>query len=117
MLNDNQEIRHDGNNVFGVFVGVLIGGLVGAVTMLLLAPQSGKYTRLLIQKKVVELRDQTSKMIEDTMSQVRLSANKMAIGGRTKAEELLQQGQALVIEQLDHISEAAQAGKKTLSGS
>jgi gas vesicle protein len=114
MLNDNQELRHYNNNVFGIFIGLLIGGLAGAAAMLLWAPQSGKDTRIQIQKKGIELRDQTSKMIEDTMSQVRLSANKIAIGGHTKADELLQQGQSLLVEQLEHVSESAQAGKKAI---
>ena len=63
------------------------------------------------------MRDQTSKMIEDTMAQVRSSADKISINGRVKAEELLQQGQTLLVEQLDHVSEAAEAGKKALKGS
>jgi gas vesicle protein len=118
MLHDNQELQyHNNSSVFSIFMGVLIGGLAGAVTMLLLAPQSGKDTRIQIQKKGIELRDQTTKMVGDTMEQVRLSANKIAIGGHMKAEELLQQGQALVVEQLDHVSDAAQAGKKTIQGS
>jgi gas vesicle protein len=118
MLHDNQELQyHNSSNVFSIFMGVLIGGLAGAVTMLLLAPQSGKDTRIQIQKKGIELRDQTTKMVGDTMEQVRLSSNKIAIGGHMKAEELLQQGQALVVEQLDHVSDAAQAGKKAIQGS
>jgi gas vesicle protein len=116
MLQDNQELPPR-NNIFGILIGLLVGGLAGAVTMLLLAPQSGKDTRSRIQEKGIELRDQTSKMIEDTMEQVRLGTNKIAIGGQKKAEELLQQGQALVIEQLDHVSEAAKAGKKAIQSS
>lgn len=117
MLHDNQEIQYHNNNIFGIFIGLLVGGLAGAVTMLLLAPQSGKDTRIQIQKKGIELRDQTTKMVGDTMTQVRLGANRIAIGGHMKAEELLQQGQALVVEQLEHVSEAAQAGKKAIQGS
>lgn len=116
MLHDKQEYSYHNNNVFGVFMGLLVGGLAGAVTMLLLAPQSGKDTRLQIQKKGIQLRDQTSKMLEEMMSQVRSSAGKISVGGRKKAEELLQQGQALVVEQLDHVSEAAQTGKKAIKG-
>jgi gas vesicle protein len=96
---------------------MLIGGLAGAVTMLLLAPQSGKDTRRQIQEKGIELRDQTTELVEDTMAQVRSGANRITIGGREKAKELLQQGQALVVEQLDRVSEAAQAGKMAIQSS
>jgi gas vesicle protein len=117
MIHENQEYRYPTHNILGVLVGMLIGGLAGAVTMLLLAPQSGKDTRRQIQEKGIELRDQTTELVEDTMAQVRSGANRITIGGREKAKELLQQGQALVVEQLDHVSEAAQAGKKVIQSS
>ncbi len=117
MTHDNQEPVYRKNNVFGVFVGMLIGGLVGAVTMLLLAPQSGEDTRMQIQEKSIELRDRTTEMVEDAMAQVRLDRNRFTISGRQKAKELLNQGQALVVEQLDRVSEAAQAGKKAIQNS
>jgi gas vesicle protein len=117
MMNENQEPQVHSNNMFGVLVGMLIGSLAGAVTMLLLAPQSGKDTRTQLREKGIELRDRTTAMVEDTMSQVRSGANRVAIGGREKAKELLQQGEALVVEQLDHVSEAALAGKKAIQNS
>ena len=113
MINENQEIKYH-NSIFGVLAGMLVGGLAGAVTMLLLAPQSGKDTRIQIQKKGIELRDRTSEMVEDAMTQVRLNADKITMGGREKAKELLNKGEVLVIEQLDHVSEAAKAGKKAI---
>lgn len=115
MINQNQVPKQ--SNILSILVGLVIGSVAGAVTMLLMAPQSGKDTRIQIQKKGFELRDQTSKMIEDTMAQVRSSANKITVGGREKAEELLHHGQTLVVEQLDNISDAAQAGKKAIKGS
>ena len=42
MIHENQEYVYPTNNTLGVLVGTLIGSLAGAVTMLLLAPQSGK---------------------------------------------------------------------------
>jgi len=117
MMNENQEPIVHSNNILGVLVGMLIGGLAGAVTMLLLAPQSGKDTRILLKEKGVELRDRATGMVEDTMAQVRLNANKITAGGREKAKELLQKGEELVIEQLDHVSEAAKAGKKAIQSS
>ena len=117
MINENQEYRYHTNNAVSVLVGMLIGGLAGAVTMLLLAPQSGKDTRIQIQKKGIELRDRTTEMMEETMAQVRLNANKITVGGREKIQELKQHGQELAVEQLDRVSEAAQAGKKAIQGS
>jgi gas vesicle protein len=117
MINENQEYRNPANNLLSVLLGVLVGGLAGAVTMLLLAPQSGRDTRIQIQKKGVELRDRTNEMVKDAASQVRSSANRITAGGREKAEELLHQGKELVVEQLDHVSKAVQAGKKAIQGS
>ena len=117
MINENQEYRHPANNTLSVVLGMLIGGLAGAVTMLLLAPQSGKDTRTQIQEKSIELRDRTTGMVEDVMAQVRLDRDKLTVGGRQKARELLEQGQALVVEQLDRVSDVAQAGKKAIQSS
>ncbi len=114
MVNENQEPVHHNNNILGVLTGMLIGGLAGAIAMLLLAPQSGEKTRMQIQEKGIELRDRTTGMVEDAMAQVRLDRDKITTGGRQKAKELMQQGQALVVEQLDRVSEAAQAGKKAI---
>lgn len=117
MINENQELKYRNNNILGVLAGMLVGGLAGAVTMLLLAPQSGENTRMQIVEKGIELRDQATDMAEDAMSQMRLDRNKFTILGRQKAKELLKQGQDLVVEQLDNVSDAAQAGKKTIQAS
>ena len=114
MIHENQEHKYSMNNIFGVLVGMLIGALAGAATMLLLAPQSGKDTRTLIKDKSIELRDRTTEMVEDAMEQVRSSRDKLTASGREKAKELLHQGQALVVEQLENVSDAAQAGKKAI---
>lgn len=116
MVNENQEYNKH-NNILGVIAGILVGSLAGALTMLLLAPQSGEDTRAQIKDKSIELRDRTTEMVEDAMAQVRLSRDKLTMGGREKAKELLHQGQALVAEQLEHVSEAAQAGKKAIQSS
>jgi gas vesicle protein len=116
MINENQEYKYRANPL-NVVVGMLIGGLVGAVTMMLLAPRSGKDTRMQIQEKGIELRDRTNEIVEETLAQVRSSVNKLTQNGREKFNELKQQGQELAVEQLDHISEAAKAGKKALKSS
>jgi gas vesicle protein len=113
MINENQEYRYH-TNPLNLLVGMLVGGLAGAVTMLLLAPRSGKDTRMQIQKKGIELRDRTTEMVEDTMAQVRSNVNKIALGGSEKIKELKKHGQELAVEQLDGVSEAAQTGKKAI---
>ena len=111
MIYENQEYKYPKtNNTLNVLVGMLIGGLTGAVAMLLLAPQSGKDTRRQIQEKGIELRDRTTELVEDTMTQVRSKANKITV-------DLKDRGQELAVKQLDHVSEAAQAGKKAIQNS
>ncbi len=117
MINENLESEYQNNNIFGVLLGLLIGGLAGAAAMLLMAPQSGKDTRIQIQKKSVELRDRTTKMMDDTLGQVRSKANTITIGGRKKIKEIKKHSQELAVEQLDRVSKAAHAGKKAIQSS
>ena len=107
MIHENQEYKYPTNNTLGVLGGMLFGALAGAVTMLLLAPQSGKDTRRQIQEKSIELRDRTTEMVEDTLAQVRTNANKVTMGVKDYGKEL-------AVEQLENVSEAAQAGKKAI---
>lgn len=107
MMHEVQAIKYPAHNVTGVLVGMLVGGLAGAVTMLLLAPQSGEDTRKQIQKKGIELRDRTGEFVDDTLAQVRTSAQKIQMGVKDY-------GRRQAAEQLDNLSEAAQAGKKAV---
>ena len=113
MIYENKENTHT-SNAWNVLFGMLVGAIAGAVTMLLLAPQSGKETRKQIQKKGIELRDQTNELVDNTMAQVRTNADKVAVSGREKIKELTQQGQKIAVEKLEHASEVAQAGKKAI---
>jgi len=117
MVNTNQEPKTHNNTVLGVLVGMLIGSLAGAVTMLLLAPQSGKRTRIQLQEKGMELRDQAIGMVDDAVAQVRLDVNKVARDGRRKANHLLHQGQSLVADKLEYVSDTVKAGKKAIQQS
>jgi len=110
MNNENYEYRYFANSILGVLAGILVGGLAGAVTMLLLAPQSGRDTRKQIRERSIELRDRTSEMIDDTMAQVRTNTNKLTMGVKDHSKEM-------AVEQLDNVSEAAQAGKKAIQNS
>jgi gas vesicle protein len=110
MIHKNPEYKYSTNNTRGVLAGMLIGGLTGAVTVLLFAPQSGKDMRKQLQEKGIELRDRTAEMVDDTMAKVRTNANKITMG-------LKDRGQEMAVEQLENVSEAAQAGKKAIRSS
>lgn len=68
--------------------GVLLGGVAGAVTALLFAPQSGEETRHQIQQKAVELRDQTTMTVENTVAQVQSKASELKANLGEKATNL-----------------------------
>jgi gas vesicle protein len=110
MIHENQEFKYPANNTLGVLGGMLIGALAGAATALLLAPQSGKDTRRQLQEKSMELRDRTTEMVDDTMAKVRTNANKITM-------DLKNRGQEVAAEQLENVSDAAQAGKKAIENS
>ena len=71
---------------FGSFMaGFILGGLVGAATALLLAPQSGEETRTIIRDKSIELRDKA----QVTAEEARKSAEKAYEDARTRAEKAI----------------------------
>ena len=116
MATRNQESIRNGNGggASSVVAGFVIGGLVGATTMLLLAPQAGKQTREELQKGALDLRDRTKATVNDTVSQVRSRAEQLTADARSKAEDYKQKGKDIAVEQLDRIQTAAESGKKAL---
>lgn len=98
------------NNATSVFSGLVIGLLAGAATALLLAPRSGEETRNQIQLKSIELRDQTTDMMKDTMSQMRSRMQEITAGGAKKMKELHHQGKDVAFVELDRISETIKEG-------
>ena len=116
---DNHNLEHENGvkQVGGFFAGLLVGGLAGAGTMLLLAPQSGKRTRTQIQLKGMELRDQTTEAVEDALKQTRSKARQIRADVRDKADELQQRGQAVLDEQKERLSTLVEAGKTAVQGS
>lgn len=117
MVNENEEFRYHDRNIPGVLLGVLIGGLAGALTMLLLAPKSGEDTRVKIREKGKQLRDRSTGIMQDAVGQMRLKRSKITIGRRQKPQDFLHRGRVLVVRQMDHVSGAALAGKKAVQNS
>jgi len=76
----------DNNSDFATFfAGMIIGGLVGAATALLLAPQSGEETRTLIRDKGIELKDMAVEYGQD----VQLRAEKALDDTREQLDVVL----------------------------
>jgi gas vesicle protein len=108
MINRNQDSE---NKSTGVLMSILVGYLAGASVMLLLAPQSGVKSRLLINEKGIELRDEVTGILEAGMAQAWLAKNKVTRDARRKAKEILRHSQANIVEQLESVSKAVQAWK------
>jgi len=104
MDNHSQENWNNAGATWSFLAGLLVGGLVGAGAMLLLAPQSGKKTRAQIQKKSIELRDQTVKAVEGAVAQVRGEARQITDDVHEQAADLQQRGEDMVDEQRGHLS-------------
>ena len=100
-----------------VVKALLIGGLVGAGTMLFLAPQSGRKLRANLQKKTHELREHTAETVKDAVSQVKSRTHQIKDDVRGKADDIQHQGVDVLVEQLERISAAVEAGMKALKNS
>lgn len=102
------------NNDFGSFLsGFLVGGLVGAAVALLMAPQSGEETRVLIRDKSLEFKDKTVSSLEEAYARAeqaaadaRVRADELAKIAQQRAEELRQRGQVVLEEQRAKIGTA-----------
>jgi len=104
-------------HIKSILSGLLVGGLVGAGTALLFAPQAGSKTRAEVQEGVQHLRDQTNEKVKDTITQVKSKASQIKADVRVKADELQHQGKDLIVRQLDRVSHAVESGKKALAES
>jgi len=116
MNNSTNEQVSNTKSPASFLAGVLFGGLAGAVTMLFFAPQSGKETRQQIQQKAIDLRAQATNTVEHTLSEIRTKADQLKVDVGEKAQSLKQQGQEVLVDQLDRVSEAAISGKKLIQG-
>lgn len=118
-MKTNQELEYieQGSHTKSMLKGLLVGGLLGAGTVLLFAPQAGERTRAELQQGASELRDRTTETVKDTVAQVKSRANQLKSDVQIKAEELQYQGKDLLAKQLDRVSHAAEAGKKALQES
>ena len=97
-----------------ILTGIVVGGLIGATAMLLLAPRTGEEMRAEIKDKAMDFRDRTSETVKDTVSQVVSRAGDLKGGLRGRSQDIKKRGQDVLIEQLDRVSEAVEAAKRVL---
>lgn len=97
-----------------ILTGIVVGGLIGATAMLLLAPRTGEEIRSEIKDRAMDLRDRTTETVKDTVSQVVSRAGDLKGDLRGRSKDFKKRGQDVLIEQLDRVSEAVEAAKKAL---
>ena len=103
------------NNDFGAFLaGFVIGGLVGAATALILAPQSGDEMRAQLAQKSVDLRDigterahQYQERAHTAVSDVRHRAGDAGTQAQDQARLVLDKGKARLNRNSDEIVDDA----------
>lgn len=77
------------NGEFGAFLaGFVIGGLVGAATALILAPQSGSETRAQIASKGQDYRETGSQYVHEASARAQEQARIVLDSGKQEAETL-----------------------------
>jgi gas vesicle protein len=93
-------------------VGILVGGVAGAATALLLAPQSGEDTRKQVQKKALEWQTKA----EQALNEASAKANEAAADMERRAKEMqaqarvvLEEGQRQLARAMTETKKAAQA--------
>jgi gas vesicle protein len=117
MNTKNQEFEYvekQPSRARSLLTGLFVGSLVGAGTVLLLAPQPGAQTRAEVRQGAMHLRDRTTETVKDKVTQVKSKANQIKADVQYKAEDLQHQGQDLLVRQLDRVAQAAEAGKKAI---
>jgi len=70
-----------------LLTGLLMGGLAGLGTVLLLAPQSGKKTRFQIKQKSIELHERATETFDNLVALSHYDNRIILAGIREKAED------------------------------
>jgi gas vesicle protein len=116
-MKNQTELQKNGKFGFrGFLIGTLVGGLVGAGTILLVAPQSGKNTRAMIQQRSIELNKRMTNAVDDALTQTRHKAHQIKVDAQHQTQALQQRGQAVIEDQKERVSSFIEAGKTAVQG-
>ncbi len=85
----------NGSDFASFFSGLLMGGIIGAATALLMAPQSGEETRRLLRERGIELRDMSTEALEKAAAEARSRAEELTRMARQQADEMRGQAQQM----------------------
>src|SRR5215213_7656356 len=86
-----------------ILTGIVVGGLIGATAMLLLAPRTGEDMRSELRDRAADLRERTTETMKERVSQVVSKAGDLRGGLKGKSHDLKERGQDVLIEQLDRV--------------
>ena len=115
---DKDEANHLSGFLAGFLflAGLLLGSLVGAGVMLLVAPQSGKRTRAQIRRRAREMRKESAETVDGAVAQARAKAHQVSTSLHEQAEELQHRGQDVLDEGKERLSVVVEAGKTVIHG-
>jgi len=102
--------RQDMQDSVNFIAGLTLGTLIGAVTALLLAPQSGKRTRRDLARRAERLGDEATERLDEA----RAEASRMAERTRERSRRLARDARRKVDETSERLSEAVEEGRERL---
>lgn len=106
----------DPSTTRNALVGLLIGGLAGAVATLVLAPQSGKRTRPRLLQEGTQWRDRTIDFVNNALDQVRSAPHGAAAEAQDQRRQTWRLSHDSLVRQLDRVSATLEARKTAVRG-
>lgn len=103
---DNYDVEDGGA---GFLSGLVVGGVIGAVAAVLLAPNSGKATREQLRDKSFEIRDKIQQAASDLQGQART----VGADVKVKTETFVEDAQEMIDERREQVERTANAARET----